>query len=161
MKKNLLVILTLALLISACSKGTKVCCDVSPFPDYYVFALKADTNWLKTPYTFSYNDSLLIASNGRDEVLSMVIKFNGKGTYPLTAKNAQFYLTTGGDVIACQYRADPETQGSLTITDYNQAAGMITGTYNVRMKRDYRYNPEYFPEYINFEEGKFRVLLPK
>lgn len=161
MKNVYTAVFATILLLSACSKGTKVCCDVSPFPDYYLFAIKADTNWLKVPRTFTIKDSLLIANESRDEGLIMLIKFVGKGTYALTEKNARYFTTTGGDVISSEYLGDTGTQNTLEITDYNESAGIIAGNYSVKLKISPRYQSAMLPQYVSFTQGKFRALLPR
>jgi hypothetical protein len=158
MKKILmLVCCTICIvLIYSCHKDSKV------IPaDYYFKVNKNGADWGAQGSTYTIpGDSLKLTalSPVGGEQIYVNIKFNGTGTYPLTGKQAAFFISTGMDVITSNYRLDTTQTSSLVVLSYNTKTRIISGTFELHVLLDSSDPNVYVP--ISFTNGIFRVKLP-
>jgi hypothetical protein len=111
-------------------------------------------------------DTITIHGMGHEESLAIKIKFNGVGTYHVTASNDYFhgstvmyYLTLGGDVIISIY--DLESESTVEITKYDPRQQIIEGTFDFKMKRRPRFAGSDGPDEVVITNGSFVTHIGK
>ena len=162
MKKLLFISLaSISLFASSCKKGQAdypACCAMN-IPSSIV-AEKNSVAWIGRAEAFRVNaDTIAISGRQTEQMLTMKIKFTGKGIYPLRAGQATHYLTVGGDVSVAEYVVDDTAVNTLEITEYNDTRQYIKGKFSLTMKLAYA-NGNY-PATIKFDKGTFLQFLPK
>lgn len=161
------VILLLIFIISACSKGEKICCDVDEnLPEFYVHGIKADTVWLGKPTALLVDNELVIGAttgaNSRGEMLVISIDFKGKATYPLNEQNTLLApILSNYPMPLSQFIPDNAVQNSLTVIEHNTSTGIISGTFKLAMKNKPIGPDNATYQQFQFLNGRFRVALPK
>lgn len=156
MKRLILIFTTIIMLLATACKKQETSSA------FFITALKNNIKTNFTTYSASnYKDSLYLFAVGGEETLVIKIKFSGTGKYLLSGNQAVYYNTIGQDVLISNYILGSSSESSLFITDYNQSANTISGSFNLYMIRTYG-NPETsYPKNINFTDGQFKVQLPK
>ncbi len=137
----------------SCKKSAPVVIDM---PDYHITASKNNADWSAIPYAKVDQDSLIIQGQGKDELLSMKIKFSNLGNYTLTGGQSFYWLTVGGDVIIAQYQLRTDTISSVNITSYDPVNKIVEGTFNLRLFQINSPLANPLLVKLNFSNGKFR-----
>ncbi len=159
--RNLALFLSLIaiLLLGGCSKGKRICCDI-PEAGFFIHTEIADSVWSAPAEAQIYNDTLVIYGTKGDQHLSMSIRFNGTGSYPLVTGMGAFYSTIGGDVIGQYYHITNHTGNKLVITSYDRDKGILQGEFNTEVELEQRPNASTSVKML-LNNGRFRAQLPK
>ena len=162
--KQILCFAGMLLLFSACKKMD--CCSLQPSP-FFMIAQKNGASWRADTASASLNnDTITITGDIPDvflnsgpwpETLRFKVKNNGPGTYRLP-KNQVFYVTQFGPdaVPSFQLFTDTLYNNTLTITRFDQAGHVISGTFDLKFVNNY--NPSNIG-YISFSAGQFNEPL--
>lgn len=157
-----IILLGMAVLATACSKGEKVCCDVltePELPEFYIYGRKADTVWLGQPYfaNLSNRGALYVETKSPAERLVFNIEdFKGTGSYRLAGTNCLFYNEAGYD-----YIADTSPNNTFEVKEYDVTTGIISGTLAVSMKLRYTGVPDNIVRDFYFARGQFRLQIER
>ncbi|MBD1364838.1 hypothetical protein IDJ77_13535 [Mucilaginibacter sp. ZT4R22] len=158
-KLTLPALIILCLFTAACSKRN---CCVPPVIAPYIGADKNSVKWTAEATAEKQGtDTLLIVGSQTEERLIMRLKFTGKGTYTLQNTQAFYFTTIGGDVFTSRYNVDNTAASTLTVTNYDEATKLVSGTYSLTLKKEYPNPSSAYPETVKFANGMFHVYLPK
>jgi hypothetical protein len=89
------------------------------------------------------------------ETISVRVPFQGPGSYELPGDAVEFVVLTGGDVVEAQYNGHSPTAGTLEVSSYEAATGLITGTVAFDADAMSQFQP-YGPA-ARFDGGRFRA----
>lgn len=142
-----------------------VCC-VLPQPPAFIFAQKNGASWAATTYSAAIiQDSLKITGNTDDnEVLGIIIKYNGTGQYTLTGNQVYYHNTTSPLVPLVNlsnYVLDNTAVNTLGISNYDSSANTISGTFSLSLIKIYAAPNTAFSQNLKFLNGNFKLLLAK
>lgn len=159
MKKLILItIVCLAALTFSCTKERPLCCAMPDSP--YIYAVKNNVNWQGAPLAEKItNDSIAIIGSQTKERLILRIKTKLEGTYTLTGNQGNYFTTVGQDVITSEYFLDDAATNTVTISKYDNAKDLITGTYSVTLKKATRFSDPAIPATVKFLNGKFMIRI--
>jgi|SRR5579872_3953949 len=148
------IIAAFALFTFSCKK------DNQPH-DLFIGAILKNTNWLAQPSTsyFANRDSLQVTgikeTNQGSQNLSFNIRFQGVGTYPLTAGQATFinYFESAG----MTYKLDITQPNLVNITSFDVKTNIATGSFQL-----YFTNATGNPgtDKLSFTNGSFWIQTP-
>ncbi len=103
-------------------------------------------------------DTLFIAAQNGEENIVIALKQKGAGTYQSTEFKAWYYTTVGFDAVVSKYQVYSDPGNSVTITNYDESAHTIKGTFNILFKSTYK-NGDSFPDEVKFTNGKIDAAL--
>jgi len=155
-KRIIIAFLAFTAILVSCKKSAPVIIDM---PDYYITASKNNADWSAVPYAKVDQDSLLIQGQGKEELLSMKIKFSNLGNYTLTGGQCFYWLTLGGDAIIAQYQLRTDIVSSINITSYDPVNKIVEGTFNLKLVQTYPPLANPILVRLNFSNGKFRSQI--
>jgi hypothetical protein len=129
MKKLILICLSFVLILTACTKETKMCCVLPP-SEPFIIADKGSDKWQAEPEILKIGaDSIAITGKENEARLSLHIKFTGKGNYALKDKQPTYYLTVGQDVMVAEYVLDTNAANKLEVFNYDSNKALLTALF--------------------------------
>lgn len=149
-----------AILLSACKK--RDCCSFPSTPDF-MLAQKNEAKWEGIPSAEILTGDTIVVSgqsntDGKNEVVSFKLVFDGIGYYTLKANEINYSLTRTGVPIAT-YKSDPGHVNSVTIAAYNQADKILQGFFDLRFQKIKDVTDASSPDKIFMADGKFKVNI--
>jgi hypothetical protein len=129
-------------------------------------AISADLNgigWsavMSVSFDLNSSDSLrfqAVTNHPNDEVMNLIIKFQGVGSYELTGQSASYYTTVGGDVLSSEYVLDTSVPSHFEITEYAADTKTVEGNFKLVFKKKRGQSAD--SEILNFKNGKFKGTI--
>jgi len=157
MKKITLTIFAISLLLS-CHDDKE-----TPLSDNVASATLNNGGWnavLNVYFDPNSADSLrfqAVTNRPNDEVMNLIIKFQGIGSYELTSQSASYYTTVGGDVISSVYVLDNSAPLHFEITEYTADTKTIEGDFRMVFKKKRGMPTD--SAALNFHNGRFKGVI--
>jgi hypothetical protein len=136
MKKLMIIIFAAFVLLNTSCLPDK-CCE-PPHANIYLFAQRNGIQWLAYPADFTVkNDTITISGIGENagsiaDSLGIKIKYTGPGNYKLLKNQVSYYYTNGHSTPVLSYKLDSLYDNNINIINYDQAANILNGTFNIK-----------------------------
>lgn len=154
--KNLACLTLVFLTLLACDKKDS---DAEDLSKGVFFTQKNQIDWNgTTQLLLTESDTLIFLGDGDgidNGLLTIKLKFKGKGLYQIENSHAIYYDTLGDDAIIAKYATESGKKFNFVISEYDENEGLIEGTFNVTLKATQLYGRIERDSLLTITNGRF------